>query len=302
MINSVLNIFIRNSVWYRDGIWRGALKFKSLKKTSNLKFANTGSNSGRCAFDYKAAGVNGFNFALGPQDLPVDCQLLMAHEGRLASGAVVFIPICPFSGLTYTHDQTFWFRYYPILPIESIPNADAETAQLALNLWNNPSVADPRRCWKECWWALRGKLRKLIKRPRSVGVKLDDSAHSYVNGWMKQFSIGDLEEPLTEEFKKQYHFQGRVLREMINFCNARGWRPILVMPPIHGSLGGLLTATFRDSYIGTLLREISDLNVPFWDYSDWSELRDDSYYANALLLNKRGAAVFTREVVRRAGL
>lgn len=301
MLRKIGNFLVKRSSWYCHDVWRGARKFIDLERINELDFVNTGSTSGACAFDYGACGVNGFNFALGPQSLHVDLKLIKAWRDRLKVGTVVFVPLCPFSGLESKYDSHFWFRYYPLLPQSEIEGFDEMTAKGASRLWVDPLGWSRELCFYGICRSLRARLRRILRGGQKK-MDMAESANAYISGWKRQFGIVDLEQPVSQARIGEFKIRGAALRALLEFCMGMKWRPVLVFPPMHSALGTRLSLVFRENYIGRLLNEVVDLAVPYWDYSDWSELRDDSYYANALLLNKRGAAVFTREVVRRAGL
>lgn len=93
-----LNGLIRRSYWYNNILFPDCKKFWS-HNTFNLDVVNLGSNSGKYAFEYSEEHVKAANWAMGPQTLLADFEILKNYCSYLKNDAVVIIPLCPFTCL-----------------------------------------------------------------------------------------------------------------------------------------------------------------------------------------------------------
>ena len=87
------------------------------------------------------------------------------------------------------------------------------------------------------------------------------------------------------------------MRELIDFCTERGYKPVFVIPPVTEHLAKFYTPKFEETYIYEYLKAI-ERNVLLLDYSKEAKYRnDDSLYFNSFFLNKRGRKAFTHQVL-----
>ena len=94
-IKSLLNRLIQQTKWYND-FWGGALKIYNLN-TFGLQVVNLGSGSAVHNFNYDGINLKCFNFALGPQSLLHDFNIVKNYFSYFAKGCTILIPVCPFS-------------------------------------------------------------------------------------------------------------------------------------------------------------------------------------------------------------
>ena len=113
LLEKVCNKIVRHTQWY-DQFWNGAQKFWNLR-CFNLSVVNLGSNSGKYAFNYEGLDICGMNWALGPQSLVHDFNILKNYFSYLKSGATVIITLCPFSSLVSKYSKKHNLKYYTFL-------------------------------------------------------------------------------------------------------------------------------------------------------------------------------------------
>ena len=136
---SIANRFVRKTLWYKS-IWSGADKIYNLN-TFGLQVVNTGSGSGMHNFNYDGLPIKGFNFAVGPQSLVHDYNILKNYFSYFKKGCVVIIPICPFSGMVVKYNKAHNFKYYPMLHPATIENFDEAERTRAYKLYREPIKA-----------------------------------------------------------------------------------------------------------------------------------------------------------------
>ena len=99
IIQRVLNKLVRKSYWYNNIAFGNCEKFW-MHRTFDLDVVNLGSSSSVAAFDYSGfVNLKTANWAMTPQTLVADLEILRNYSCYLRKGATVIIPLCPFSCL-----------------------------------------------------------------------------------------------------------------------------------------------------------------------------------------------------------
>lgn len=286
------NKAIRHTKWYEQ-YWNGVQKFWYLNRF-NLDVINLGSNSGKYAFNYEGLDVTGMNWAIGPQSLVHDFNILKNYFSYLKPGATVIITITPFSSLiSPKYTKTTNLKYYTFLHPATILNFDENERIKALKIKQSPIREMPWLCIKR---TVKEIAKYIIHKPLSK-CNMENNAETFINLWKKQFGINDLDAPLSEQHVKDQENRIQVLKEMIDFCLERDLKPVLTIPPIHFSLKKRLTNKCRENYIYSFIRKANEQNVPFLNYIDDERFNSDKYFSNSFFLNEKGAKKFTKIVL-----
>jgi hypothetical protein len=146
-IACIVNKIVTRTSWYRN-IWGKALDIYNLN-TFGLQVINTGSGSGVFDFNYEGIPVKGFNFAIGPQSLQHDFNIIKNYFSYFDKGCTILIPLCPFSGMVVKYGKEHNFKYYPILHPASIENFDEDERTKAYKLIKQPFQTMPIVCIKK---------------------------------------------------------------------------------------------------------------------------------------------------------
>lgn len=285
------NKIIRNMKWY-NYYWQGAQKFWDIK-TFGIDVINLGSGAAFHDFNYSGCNVKGMNWALSPQSLVHDYNILRNYFSYLKEGACVIITVCPFSCLYSMYDRQSNFKYYTFLHPATIINFDDNEREKALSIKLNPFKEMPV---KSILFTVRELLSNIKHFAFSNAKKknLKNSADSILSSWMKQFGINDLNSMLSPKHIEEQNSRRRTLDEMINFCKERQLKPIIVIPPMHHTLTSQFTHKMINNYINNFLLNI---DAPIMNYMEDSMFQDDNYFENALFLNNKGAMLFTRTLL-----
>ncbi len=264
--------------------------------TFELQVVNTGSGSGMHDFNYDDLPLLGFNFALGPQSLVHDYNILKNYFSYFKKGCIVIIPICPFSGMIVKYSKEHNFKYYPMLHPATIENFDEEERTRAYRFYHNPietiNLTVLLNMVKDELYKIKGKLKCKSQNP-----SLQKSADDFIRGWKSQFSIDDLSLPISETHKADINKRKKTLGDMLDFCAERSFKPIVVMLPMHPTLHQQIPDIFRSQYIEPLIRIVLDKGFQFLDYTKDERFMKDDLYANALFLNEIGAKYFTKQLL-----
>lgn len=292
LFEKACNKVIRRTEWY-ELYWNGVQKFWYLSRF-NLDVVNLGSNSGKYAFDYEDLDISGMNWAVGPQSLVHDFNILKNYFSYLRSGATVLITLCPFSSLVSQYNKNTNLKYYTFLHPATILNFDENERMKALKIQENPIREMPWLCIKQTF---KERIKYVIHRSLPK-CDMEKSSMIFIDSWKKQFGIMDLDEPLSEQHRKDQENRICVLRGMIEFCFERELKPVLVIPPVHPSLSKRLTAKCRENYIYSFVRTANERNVPFLNYMDDERFHDDRYFFNPFFMSKEGAKKLTRIILK----
>ncbi|MBR2261334.1 MAG: hypothetical protein IJ916_06500 [Paludibacteraceae bacterium] len=288
------NKIVRHTDWYNNIYWGGVSKFWR-QNTFGLEVVNLGSGAGVNAFVYDQ-NVKGANWALSPQSLLHDYDILKNYFSYIREGGYVLIIICPFSCLVSQYDKKHNFKYYTFLHPATIQNFDDKERTRALMIKANPFGQMPVYCVKQTIKDVFRKIKKMLFSPKK---DLQKSADAMMSGWLKQFEISDLSAPLSEKHLTEQESRKKTLIEMVDFCKERALKPVIVIPPMHHTLCAMFPPEFKTNYIDAFL---SGIDVPVLNYMNDVLMDKEEYYQSALFLNEQGARVFTKRVLKDIGI
>ena len=289
-INSFVNKIIRHSDWYKFSLFGGATKFWRFSQFK-LQLVNLGSGAAVHAFSYQGLPVKAANWALGPQSLVHDFNILKNYFSYIQEDGIVIITVCPFSGLVSQYDKKHNLKYYTFLHPATVMNFDDEERLKALKFKSDPFGSFPALCVKAVTKEYVFRVLKKFKKERNTN--LEDSAQMIMNGWKKQFDIEDLSVTISSQHAKDLQNRKEILIEIAKFCRKRSLRPIIVIPVIHKSLEALFPVNFKSLYMDRLLNGI---DIPVLDYMNDEIGNASEYFSTALFLNHKGSMVFTKRV------
>lgn len=260
-------------------------KFKKIP--DNLEIVNLGSNHALYGFRYEGIKQKAFNFALGPQCLFYDFNILKIFTTHLKKGCTVLIvlPPCVFCFGEEGCDNS---KYYHFLPPEMI--ARFSWRKKILNVYF-PLLLHPKNA------------RFLIKDSKKYSPKENTKDHAEKmavirrDAWIRQFGLSDMVSgELPEEIRLNFDKTTRIVSEMIDFCLNKRFKPVLVIPPVSDPLRSLLGEKYLNAALYENIKRANAKNVPVLDY-----LRDERFSTFALYLNSdfladSGAVLFTQAV------
>ena len=291
LIERVCNKLICHTKWY-DQYWGGVQKFWSIN-SFNLDVVNLGSNSGKYAFNYDGLDIYGMNWAVGPQSLVHDYNVLKNYFSYLRTGATVIITLCPFSSLVSQYNKNTNLKYYTFLHPATILDFEEHERIKALKIKESPIKEIP-------WLSIKCTLKegiKCINFKRVSKCDMKRSATIFIESWKRQFDITDLDAPLSEKHLEDQRNRIQVLLEMIEFCMERDLKPVIVIPPMHPTLSSKFSETFRENYIYSFIRSANSMNASFMNYIDDMRFAEDRLFQNSFFLNETGAKRFTSIVL-----
>lgn len=285
------NKIVRNTLWYNDEYWQGVTKFWNMQQFG-LDVVNLGSGAGLHAFDYEGCDIKASNWALSPQSLVHDYNILRNYFSYLREGAVVIITVCPFSCLYSQYGKKHNFKYYTFLHPATIIDFDNQERTKALLFKENPFKQKPMFCIKKTIVEVLGIIKNLfVKR----NVNLQKSSNDIIIGWKRQFRINNLDAPMSNIHKEQFESRRKTLKAIVDFCKERDLKPAIVIPPMYHTLWQQLPNEFISNYLEHFIESV---DAPIYNYMESIDFDKEEYFKSALFLNKLGAKLFTTIVLK----
>ena len=293
---AILNKLTQQTKWYEIKT-EDTMKFKK-NIQHNLEICNLGSNSGKFSFDYEDTGLKGENWALDSQTLSYDFRVLKNYFSYLKEGATVLIPLCPFSGCIKDFEiNTKNYKYYSFLHPILILNYSYTTSKKVMHFVDKPFQASP----------IRSIFRIISDLPSAEDKQMDvesleADANKFIINWKQQFSISDLNAPVSAKNNDCIAYNSNLLEELISFCIERKLQPIIVIPPMTRVLSSKFSDTFRENYIFSLIKKVDIKKALFLNYIDDERFVDSTLFFNSYFLNQKGRKIFTRQILSDLGL
>ena len=270
----------------------------------NFDIVNLGSSGGKWAFDYSDLDLKAMNWAQQPQTLLEDYNLLRHYHSILRKGGYVIITIMPFTGLNKETGLLDAFKYV---------NLDCQGEPIQPHMYNEACryakypILFKKKAIKALIRFLLGKesnadkyaYTKVVHNPMSHR-QLDEDAKRWIDGWNRQFGRDDFDAPLTTQNREGLKFRINLMRELIDFCLERGYKPVYVIPPVTSHLSCYYTQQFESTYVYGFLKEVNR-EIPLLDYSKDKTFKDDDLYFNSFFLNSKGRKMFTLRVIQDLG-
>lgn len=288
-----LNKLVKQTNWYINSIpdkdKYPTNEWYRTHSERNFDIINLGSSSAVYAFDYSDTGAKAFNWALRPQYLQDGFKVLKNFFSILRHNGIILIPLGPFSGLQpKSGSNKANDRYFHILAPELIDNYSEVAKRRQYPLFALPIQS----------------LKRLLKDVRKKNIKIcktteefESDAKEWIIGWLKEFSISDLDAPISEQNKVSMTERINTFVEIINFCKIRSLKPVIIMPPMHPTLASKFSTTFRNNYIYNVVYNFTEQGILFLDYIDDNRFLKDTYFHNSFFLNETGAKIFTKQVL-----
>lgn len=290
-----MNGLVRRSPWFKEVLFPDCDKFWN-HNVFNLDVVNLGSTSGLNAFDYEGLPVKAANWALGHNPIMADQEVLNNYFSFLnPQSSTVILCLCPFTSLSGSYDY-FEERYYTILRMSSIPHFSYKLKAKVMSMKKSPIRYYPM-------YAILRDIKRLFCYKNTDHLlteqQMEKDAQRWMSDWKKEFSVRSFSDSLTLINRDSVMDAATILNEIICFCKERNIRPVMLIPPVYHTLGKKFTPEARKVIIDSLLDKITDKSVWFHNYMDDSDFtNDNTLFQNSFLMNKKGAKLFTRRVLK----
>lgn len=293
-----LNTVYINGHYYTD-TYGEVQKFKNVPY--GITLANTGTSHGLASFHYpEELGEVSFNFALSGEDIYHDFQTIKQFSDHIAKNCIIAIPTSYFS-FCMSLDEPSQKRHYSYLDKEFLRGFSYETL---INAKYLPVLRSGEYLFKDFINDQSIDLNDMMqeeditsKNNTSAATSDDQAARQAQNESLRSHAKGR-----AQGWRSSFLVYGdqfiegnlQLLTDMVNYCKAQGWKPLLVTTPVHFTLNEAFSQEELETYYFSNVREVAEVTgVPYWDMShDKTFSNEPSYYSNSDHMNETGRAAF----------
>jgi len=284
----VLNLLYKQTNSYKNTI-KNVQKFID-GVPNHLYLVNTGSTYARYAYDFSIfEGVGGFNFAIQPQTLAYDYKILSQYKTHLEKGCVVLITLCLFSFCVDDYpDDSSNTKYYYFLNNKFINGYSSIKNFLRLNFPLTENLNLVKRIFFDV------ESENLDNDHNTIDNAIMTS-NFRIENWCKEFGIPNMKSYfMNETLNKKMEISRGNLKRIITLCNTRGWKPVIVIPPVANCMKQLICPEIIQRYLYDNLQDMSDSII--LDYFKRDTFDDYRLYCNCDFLNATGRSKFMTQL------
>lgn len=284
-------MFGRNAKEYRS--WIERKKYMD-SMPYNLKVVNTGSTAGYKAFDYRYWNVAGYNLGWQPQTLYYDFETLKKFSRHIKEGAKIFICIEEFK-LVVDHypSPNAVLKYYFILEPKQIWGYDKKTEK---KLKSVPCLVNGSLLRSEITGVIKDMFHLQGSLPIFKSLEEKDEYYSsyYLNMWHREFGWQTGNPKLSEIQVNAVKVNSERLKNMLLYCDAHGWKPIVVILPFSPNINGRLPDTILDECLWKPIEKVKEYGYQVLDLFHNKKLNDYRLYEDGLSFNEKGKRIFNQ--------
>lgn len=293
----LLNILYKRTNHYKNSM----LMYRSFMKKvpDHIGFANLGSTYSQYAFNcYDDVWINhAYNFALPCESSEADLVKLRLFSSHLDKGCIVAITLAPCNTLYHWGQLDEGVKHYSFMP----KSLKKDWSLRYFIRYHMPIF--PFRIRKIARIVFDTEYTEDITDV-SAGMNfskegIEKRAKKTAEGWMKMFGLKDLKTSVSNEGNmKSVQENGDYVMSMIDYCQANGFVPIIVIPPFSAPLNDYLSQEFIDSTLGRIFAEAAKRNVRIYDYRTAEDFQNnpDFYVDGFFCLNKTGSVRFIKQL------
>ena len=130
--------------------------------------------------------------------------------------------------------------------------------------------------------------RLMISEQTMNALTLEQDAHNWIDGWMKEFDVKDMDGFLDTRFLPYREEGVSILREMIDFCLLRDLTPVLIVMPMTSTLYNKFNPDFLHRMTDDFIGDVNKKNIRVLNYLHTDSLMNASLYMNSFFFNLKG--------------
>lgn len=262
----------------------------------NLDVVNLGSNHPKFGFDYSECKATGENLAIGPQTFEYDFAVLRHNIGRLKKGATVLIPVCLLNFFLYRQEnRNIHLKYYTFLPAKDIVGYSMFEK---LSKVTFPLLFNPKRLRFLIKDVKKDNRLKLEKNPNTDESFLLKDAQNWLKCWEQEFSVSFDSLKLSDKNKNDIQKNIEILQEMLAYCKQNNLNPVITILPVTKYLSSQFSEEFIQDHIFAYIEKANTIKAPVLNYLKDERFTTPEYYINSFFMNRVGAKMFTKEVMK----
>lgn len=291
----LLNELYKHTNHYKNQFIDVRKFWKDNEIPNDLQIVNLGSNQPKFGFDYSDSGIKGENFAIGSQAFEYDFKILKKIEHHLSPNAIVVFPVCLLEFFLYRYNfRSIYIRYYTFLRPDEILgyNRSEKFWELSFPLFRHPLRV--RYLIKDAKKDIR---LELTENPMKEESQLDNDADFWIKCWNEEFKLQIPSLEVSDinicDINKNVH----ILKEMLQWCVNRGFRPVIVTLPVTKHLHSRFSKAFIQNHILKYIEDSMIDGTPFFNYIGDERFNDPNLFINSFFFNKKGRKAFTNAFV-----
>ena len=275
---------------------------RGAKKKNAYSILSFGSSYARYAFDFSESGVKGYNFGLMPQFLYYTNKMVVDYVNSCKPGAYIAI-VLPDLVFGEPGKGKYGADRYALL-LSKMAQGDEYSLYKELFVKRfpllKPSLHNLKKCIKDIHRIPKEYREYKLMHNEFTEGQVDEAAQRRCNDWIKEFHLKDTQSDIVpKELEGKMAECRQILTDIIDFCLAKGLRPVLVVTPVSGVMNSHLSDAFMKKVLYDNIEMANKQNVPALDYMRDKRFAEADYYCNSAdLLNQRGRRLFTNIVVK----
>lgn len=237
-----------------------------------------------------------FNFGIQPESIHYDFKMLKMYTNHLKKGCIVLlnIPNLVFTFVDYSSEQANT-KYYYFMDKQYIKNYKNYKKFLIKYF---PILRNP--------YLLRYILKDVRKDDYDARIetKLDvegvkKEAILRIEGWKKNAKLNNtIDAKVSTEMRSTFEKTQKILEDMIEYCIANNFKPVIVIPPVSSVLLQMLSKEFMRTYLYDNIEKANKRKIPILDYLYREEMQDYKLYINADFMNVTGRKLLTKTIIQ----
>lgn len=269
----------------------------------NIKVAAFGSTYGKYAFNSLAdMGVNGFNFCLEAEPLQCDLKLIKKYASHLSPDCIVFINLAACVACCKEEDVVVLNadNYYKLFNSSDLPNSIKYSIKHRLKYYLPVGIKSVKKFGRII---LDTPLINNVADRHPVSVSDDEARKNMqimANGWINMFHLRDLKDKdIPADIQHRITDNEKTLNKIIYYCQSKGWRPVIVVPPASSELNGYFSDAFINKVLTNIINNsIKGKSVPVFNFLKAEEFQHNwtLFCDGGFRLNKYGSKKFIRQL------
>lgn len=293
----VCNILYKKTNAYKDEHESEQKYIKGVPE--NLQFVNMGSGPSHFDIDHTQLSVKSFSFAKAPQSFKYDLRLLKQYAGHIQKGAVVVVVIvCPLGfGFNRRYTQkTYNLRYVHALPLAEIDRINRLDVLIQKYF---PLFWHPKRVFRI--------IKDINLQKEKQDYDTDDKKIDWeranrqtCRNWIYGAKLKNLQDGSQADNPRQIKAAKekiRIMQEMLLFCQEKGFRPVIVIPPFVPETTDSVSQEFKRRFVDENIMKANIIKAPVLDYFGDKRWKHENF-RSTVFMNSRGAGEFTKVLLK----
>ncbi len=282
------------SMWYRKTYIKRYFEmgkfFDPIPK--GIEVCNVGSGPSVHSVSYEAFPWKCFNFGTAPQNISNGFRLLRNFAEHIADNAIVFIFICPFSFGNNKDEQRadYQDKFYCFMKPKNI-----EDYSIVKHFWiRHPLLQSAVLRCKKAFAKPSRAAKTEMPTPQPKVPEAEELP--VIRGWKADFDLNNMTDPMeAQKHAPTFAKNTALLVKGISFCQSRGWRPIIVLPPFPPGTTAYIGDAFLDAFLYEHIRNALQQTgeIPVLDYYRDERFCDPALFTGDAFVNEKGRALMS---------